>query len=178
MGSASCKACVISVFYLGVVAHCIGSKRAGLVTESPPLVHPFYGDEVGTAWCFQCAHAPLLIACREIACALCIFDDFFAIEAKKDKICSFHLRTCLEAFLKAKTYCVVEDAPPSGHGGLTELFCGNPFLSNGKAATLCTIPLGVDGTCCKEHKSVKTLGLDYQRASKLARKLHARYARI
>eukprot|EP00983_Pelagomonas_calceolata_P127418 1161401-Pelagomonas_calceolata.AAC.18 len=48
-------------------------------------------------------------------------------------------------------------------------------LINAKVVTLYTILLGVSGTCYTEHtlEQFKQLGLDYLRANKLARKLHA-----
>eukprot|EP00983_Pelagomonas_calceolata_P084804 1156435-Pelagomonas_calceolata.AAC.1 len=48
-------------------------------------------------------------------------------------------------------------------------------LMNAKVVTLHTIFLGVSGTCYTEHalNQFKQLGLDDQRANKLARKLHA-----
>eukprot|EP00983_Pelagomonas_calceolata_P120154 1160678-Pelagomonas_calceolata.AAC.1 len=49
----------------------------------------------------------------------------------------------------------------------------NPI--NAKAVTLHTLLLGVGGTCYTEHtlNQFKQLGLDHQRANKLACKLHA-----
>eukprot|EP00983_Pelagomonas_calceolata_P084953 1156460-Pelagomonas_calceolata.AAC.2 len=48
-------------------------------------------------------------------------------------------------------------------------------LIQAKAVTFHTIILGVGGTCCTEHTlyQFEQLGLDHQRAIKLARKLHA-----
>eukprot|EP00983_Pelagomonas_calceolata_P122358 1160900-Pelagomonas_calceolata.AAC.5 len=51
-------------------------------------------------------------------------------------------------------------------------------LINAKVVTLHTILLGVGGTCYTEHtlnqfKQLVVLGLDHQRANKLARKFHA-----
>eukprot|EP00983_Pelagomonas_calceolata_P050423 1141964-Pelagomonas_calceolata.AAC.1 len=47
--------------------------------------------------------------------------------------------------------------------------------TSGKAVTQHSILLGVSGTCYTEHtlNQFKQLGLDHQRANKLARKLHA-----
>eukprot|EP00983_Pelagomonas_calceolata_P062413 1147305-Pelagomonas_calceolata.AAC.2 len=46
---------------------------------------------------------------------------------------------------------------------------------SGKAVKSHTLLLGVGVTCCNDKGQLKKLGLDHQRASKLARELHAHF---
>eukprot|EP00983_Pelagomonas_calceolata_P037567 1136394-Pelagomonas_calceolata.AAC.12 len=72
------------------------------------------------------------------------------------------------------TYC--EDTRPGQRSEVAQRQHANLCnLTNAKAVTLHTIVLGVGGTCYREHtlNQFEQLGLDHQRAMKLAHLLHA-----
>eukprot|EP00983_Pelagomonas_calceolata_P083941 1156261-Pelagomonas_calceolata.AAC.1 len=88
-------------------------------------------------------------------------------------------RTATDRFTGAPKHC--EDTRPGQQLEAAQRQYADFYrLISAKAVTLHTILLGVGGTCYTEHtlNQLKQLGLDHQRAIKLANRLHVHFCKV